>query len=114
MMEEKIYYIVVQDLMLVFASYEIEDCQDYIAKLRQEDLDYIAEEYGISESESPFTANFMAGYEGDAESAEIFCVEEFDEDDNYYNEELGVTFSRSEIEAVIEGFEEQSNYDEDE
>jgi len=96
------YFVVVMDSEIKYVSTEKEDCANYIEKLRQEDLAYIEEEYGISEKESPDTAQFMAGYEGDAESVEIVYIPGFDDDDEFYDDDLDMTFTREEIESFLE------------
>lgn len=96
------YFVVVMDSDIKYVSTDKEDCENYIENLRQEDLDYIEEENGISEDENPDAARFMADYEGDAESAEIVYVPGFDDDDEFYDEDLEITFTREEIENFLE------------
>ncbi len=75
-------YVVFVENEAVFASEEYDDCDGYIDKLEEEDIDYIEEEYGMSEEDAPDTVHFMAGYYGDAQGAEIVTIDEDDVDED--------------------------------
>lgn len=75
-------YVVLSAGEAVFASYDEDDCDQYIGQAEEEDMEYIEDEFDISEEESPRTANFMAGYYGDAGDMEVVSIDndDFDED----------------------------------
>jgi hypothetical protein len=77
-------YVVYRDGDVVYASQDISSCRAYVQQKRREDLEFVKEEYGVSEEDAPLTANCMAGYVGDAESYHIKVIydENIDEDGN--------------------------------
>lgn len=77
-------YVVYRDGDVVYASHDISSCRAYVQQKRREDLEFVKEEYGVSEEDAPLTANCMAGYVGDAESYHIKVIydENIDEDGN--------------------------------
>lgn len=77
-------YVVYRDGDVVYSSQEVSDCKAYVQQKRREDLEFVEDEYGVSEEDAPLTASFMSGYVGDAESYHIKAIydENIDEDGN--------------------------------
>ena len=81
---EEPLYVVYRDGDVVYASQDISSCRAYVQQKRREDLEFVEDEYGVSEEDAPLTASFMAGYVGDTESYHIKAIydENIDEEGN--------------------------------
>lgn len=93
----------------IFASEEEEDCEGYIEFLHQKDLEFIKEEYDVDVEEDPAKANYLAGRYGDASSAKIVCISEYDVDDDGEFEYEESTYTVYELENLIKSREEEED-----
>lgn len=74
-------YVVYLEGEAVYASEDRDDCEGYIEGLLDDDIDYVEDEFGISEEDNPDAVHVMAGYYGDGASAEIVTIRQDDIDE---------------------------------